>query len=72
MENPSTPADNTASESNHVQHVKRVLIQDLFNEISSPRYDLQLSSYSQGFILSVINPKGSRCPNKEEKLQDSV
>jgi hypothetical protein len=54
---------------NHLLHVKRGLIQslynrasticqeqqDLFNEIGSLRRDLQLNSYCQGFIDLVIN-----------------
>jgi hypothetical protein len=30
-------------------------------------HDLQLSSYPQGFMVSVINSKGSRCSNEEER-----
>jgi hypothetical protein len=46
--------------------------QDLFNEISSLRYDLQLNSYPQDFIDSAINSKGSSHPNKEEEPLGSV
>jgi hypothetical protein len=41
--------------------------QDLFNEISSLRRDLQLKGYPQGFSDSVINSKGSNRLNKEQK-----
>jgi hypothetical protein len=72
--------------SNHPLHVKRGLIhslhnrasticqewQGLLNKISSLRCDLQVNSYSQGFIASVIDSKGSNCPNKEEKPLGSV
>jgi hypothetical protein len=65
--------------SNHPSHVKRGLIrslhnrtstichkqQDLVNEISNVRCDLQLTAYPQGFIDSVINSKGSSRLNKE-------
>jgi hypothetical protein len=44
--------------------------QDLCNEISSLRRDLQHNDYPRGFIDSVINSKGS--PNKEEKPLGSV
>jgi hypothetical protein len=71
---------------NHPPHVKRGLIQslhnrtsticqerqDLFAEIGKLGHDLQLNSYSQGFIDSVINSKGSRRPNKEENPLGSV
>jgi hypothetical protein len=39
---------------------------------SSLRHDLQLNSYPQGFIDSVINSEGSSCPNKEERPLGSV
>jgi hypothetical protein len=74
--------------SNHPPHVKIGLIQilhnrastisqerqDLFNKISSLRRDLQLNSYPQGFIDSIIthNSKGSSCPNTKEKPLGSV
>jgi hypothetical protein len=72
--------------SNHPPHVKISLIQSLhnrasticqerqilFNEISNLRRGLQLNGYSQGFIDSVINSKGSSRPNKEEKPLGSV
>jgi hypothetical protein len=72
--------------SNHPPHVKRGLIQrlhnkasaicqerqDLFNEISNLKRDLQLNGYPQGFIDSVINFKGSSHPNTEEKPLGSV
>jgi hypothetical protein len=59
--------------SNHPPHVKRGLIQSLHNrastiwqdrqdlakEINNLKHDLQLNSYPQGFIDSIINPKGS-------------
>jgi hypothetical protein len=62
-------------------HVKRGLIQslhnrasticqeqqDLFNEISSLRRDLQPNGYPQGFTDSVINSKHSSRLNKEQK-----
>jgi hypothetical protein len=71
---------------NHPPHVKRGLIQsihnrasticqepqELFNEISNLKHDLQLSSYPQGFIDSVINSKGSSHLNTEEKPLGSV
>jgi hypothetical protein len=71
---------------NHLLHVKRGLIQcphsrasticqeqqDLFNEISSLRHDLQINEYPQGFIDSVINSNGRSFPNKEEKPLGSV
>jgi hypothetical protein len=46
--------------------------QDPVNVISNLRCDLQLNRYPQGFIDSVINSKGSSCPNKEEKPLGSV
>jgi hypothetical protein len=46
--------------------------QDLFNKISSLRRDLQLNGYPQGFIVSVINSKGSSHRNKAEKPLGSV
>jgi hypothetical protein len=46
--------------------------QDLFNEVSILRSDLQLNGYPQGFIHSVTNSKGSSCPNKDEKPLGSV
>jgi hypothetical protein len=72
--------------SNHPSHVKRVLIQSLHNrasticqdrqdlakEINNLRHDLQLNGYPQGFIDSVMNPKGSSHPKTEEKPLDSV
>jgi hypothetical protein len=72
--------------SNHPQLVERGLIQslhnrastigqerqDLVNEISNLRSDLQLNGYPQGFIDSIINSKGSGCLNKEEKPLGSV
>jgi hypothetical protein len=72
--------------SNHPPHVKRGLIQslhnrastirqerqDLFNEISSLGCDLQLNSYPQVFIDSVVNSNGSSQPKKVEKPQGSV
>jgi hypothetical protein len=72
--------------SNHKPHVKRGLIQslynrasttskeghNLFNEISNLRCDLQLNCYPQNFIDSVINSKGSSRLNKEEKPLGSV
>jgi hypothetical protein len=65
----------------HLPHVKRGLIQSLHNrastiyqerqdlveEISSLRSDLQLKNYPHGFIESVINSKGSSHLNKEQK-----
>jgi hypothetical protein len=45
---------------------------DLVNEISSLRPDLQLNGYSQGFIDSVINSKGSNLLSKQEKPLGSV
>jgi hypothetical protein len=44
----------------------------MVNEIENLRCDLQLNSYSQGFIDSVINSKGTIQPNKEEKPLGSV
>jgi hypothetical protein len=72
--------------SNHLPHVKRGLVQslqkrasticqeqqDLFNEITILRRDLQLSGYHQVFINSVINSKGNSHPNTEEKPLGSV
>jgi hypothetical protein len=72
--------------SNHPSLVKRSLIQslhsrasiicqerqDLFHESSNLGRDLKLSAYPQGFIDSVVNSKGSRHPNKEEKPLGSV
>jgi hypothetical protein len=72
--------------SNHPPHVERDLIQilhnrpstirqerqDLFDEISNLKRDLQLNGYPQGFIDSVINSKGSSDPNTEEKPLGSV
>jgi hypothetical protein len=71
--------------SNHPYHVKRGLVQglhnrvptvcqeqDLFDEISSLRRDLQLSSCPQGFTDSVINSNGSSRRNKEGKPMGSV
>jgi hypothetical protein len=46
--------------------------QDLFNEISSPRCEVQLNDYPQGFIDSVINSKGSSRLNKEQKPLGSM
>jgi hypothetical protein len=46
--------------------------QELFNEISSLRRDLQLSSYPEGFFDSIINSKGSSRLNKEQKPRGSV
>jgi hypothetical protein len=46
--------------------------QDLFNEISSLRCDLQLTGYPQGFIGLGINSKGSSHRNKEQKPLGSV
>jgi hypothetical protein len=40
---------------------------DLAKEINNFRHDLQLNGYPQGFIDSVINPKGSSRPKTEEK-----
>jgi hypothetical protein len=71
---------------NHPPHVKRGLIQslykrasttcqerqDLLNEISCLRCDLQLNCYPPCFIDSVINSKGISRPSKEEKLQGSA
>jgi hypothetical protein len=42
-------------------------LQDLVNEISTLRRDLQGSCYLQGFVDCVINFKGSSRPDKEEK-----
>jgi hypothetical protein len=67
--------------SNYLPHVRRGLIQslhnrasticqelqDLFNEISNLRCDLQLNGYHQGFVDLVINSKGSSHQNKEQK-----
>jgi hypothetical protein len=72
--------------SNHPPHVKRGLIQsfhnrasticqdrqDLAKEINNLSHDLQLNGYPQGFIDSVINPKGTRHPKTEEKPLGSV
>jgi hypothetical protein len=72
--------------SNYPPHVKRYLIQnlhnrdsticqerqELFNEISNLKRDLQLNGYPQGFIDSVINSKGSSRPNTEKKPLGSV
>jgi hypothetical protein len=72
--------------SNHPPHVKRGLIQSLHNrtsticqdrqdlakEINNLRHDLQLNGYPQGFIDSVINPKGSSRPKTEDKPLGSV
>jgi hypothetical protein len=65
---------------NYLPHVKRSLIQslhnttstiyqeqDLFNELSSLRRDLQLNYNPQSFIDSVINSKGSSRLNKNQK-----
>jgi hypothetical protein len=46
--------------------------QDLFNEISNLRRDLQLNGYPQGFIDLVINSMGSSHLNSEEKSLGSV
>jgi hypothetical protein len=68
--------------SNLLTHVKRGLIQslhkrasticqelqDLCNETSSLRSDLQLNGYPQGFIDSVINSESSSRPSREAKL----
>jgi hypothetical protein len=68
--------------SKHPPHVKRDLLQslhnrasaicrerqDLFNEISNLRSDLQLNRYPQDFIDSVINSKGSSRPNEGETV----
>jgi hypothetical protein len=40
--------------------------EDLFNKLSSLRSNLQLNSYVQSFIDSVINSKGSSFPNKRK------
>jgi hypothetical protein len=72
--------------SNHLPHVKRRLIRSLHNrvstiykerqklvkEINSLRSDLQFNGYSQGFIDSVINSKGSSRLSKGEKTLGSV
>jgi hypothetical protein len=72
--------------SNHLPQVKRGLVQsllkrasticqerqDLDYEISSPRQDLQLNGYPQGFIHSVVNSKGSSLLMKEVKHLSSV
>jgi hypothetical protein len=72
--------------SNHPPHVKRGLIrslhdrastirqerQDLVKETSSLRSDLQLSSYTKGFIDSVIYSKGNSRLNKKQKPMGSV
>jgi hypothetical protein len=42
--------------------------QDLLNEISSLRHDLQVNGYPPGFIKPVINSKSSGHLNKEQKL----
>jgi hypothetical protein len=66
--------------SNHLPHQsvhKRVPTicqecQDLCNEISSLRRDPQLNGNPRGFIGSVINPRGSRRPSKEDRPLGSV
>jgi hypothetical protein len=72
--------------SNRPPHVKSGLIQslhnrastisqerqDLFNEISSLKRDLQLNGYTQGFTGSVINSKASCHLNKEQEPLGSV
>jgi hypothetical protein len=72
--------------SNHPPHVKRGLTQslhnrasticqerqDLLNEISNLKCDLQLNGYPQSFIDSVINSKGSSHQNTEENPLGSV
>ncbi|PNF25737.1 hypothetical protein B7P43_G14161, partial [Cryptotermes secundus] len=71
---------------NHPSHGKRGLIQslhniassvcqerqDLVNEISSRRSDLQLNGYSQGFIDSANNSKGSSLLHNEQQPLGSV
>jgi hypothetical protein len=72
--------------SDHLLHVKRGLIQsvhkrasticqesqDLFNAISSLRYDLQLNGYPRGFIDSVLNSMGTSNSSREVKPLDTV
>jgi hypothetical protein len=72
--------------SNQLSHVKRGLIQSLrnrasttwqvwqglFNKIRCLRCDLQVNGYPQGFTDSVMDSKGSSCPNKEERPLGSV
>jgi hypothetical protein len=72
--------------SNHPPHVKRGLIQSLFNrasiicqerqdllhEIKDLRHDLQLNGYPQGFINLAIKSKDSSRPKKEDKPPSSV
>jgi hypothetical protein len=72
--------------SNHPPHVKRGLLQslhnraptisqerqDLLNELSNLKRDLQLNGYPQGFINSAINSKGSSHLNTEGKPLGSV
>jgi hypothetical protein len=41
--------------------------QDLCNEVSNLRHDLQLNDHSQSFLDSVINSEGNRRLNREEK-----
>jgi hypothetical protein len=67
--------------SNHPLHVKTGLIQrhhkrasaiceewqDLFNEISSLRYDRQINGYPQGFTDLITGSMGSSHKSKEEK-----
>jgi hypothetical protein len=72
--------------SNHPTDVKRGLLQNLhnlapaicqerqglFNEFGSLRRDLQVSGHPQRFIDSVINSKGSSCPDKQVKSLGSA
>jgi hypothetical protein len=72
--------------SNHLLHVKRGLIQSLYNrasticqepqdlvkELSNLTRDLHLNGHPQGFIYSVINSKDSSHLNKEQKPLGSV
>jgi hypothetical protein len=85
-ENPLILAAISTSNPNHPPHVKRGLIrslhnrasticqdrQDLAKEINNLRHDLQLNGHPQGFIDSVINPKGSSHPKTKEKPLGSV
>lgn len=78
--NPTHTSQYLNFKSNHSQCVRRGLIhalhnwasikfqdQNLFNEISKPRCNLQLNGYSQDFTDSVINFRSISHMNKEEK-----
>jgi hypothetical protein len=60
----------------HISHKETSIMyrehQDLCNEITVLRPDLQLNSSPQGITDLVINSKGSSHPSKDEKPLGSV